>query len=425
MIKNAKSKVAETRVFNFGKNLTTHPFFAGSAVMVIGSNISNFIAYIYHLIIGRLLGPAPYGELVAFLSVVGLVTVSFNFMGLVIVKYSASLEKEEGYSFFKWLNRKAFYVGIICAGLLVFLTPLIADFLHLENKIVIFLSPLFVVYLMNFVYRAFLQGKLRFKEVVISTIIDMGGRLLFGAALVLLGLSVIGAVFGNVISALASFLLLYFVIRKYLRSKQKVAFTKKRELFKYSVPVFFAAFSGYLLITSDVLMVKHYFPAHEAGLYAAISTLGKVVFYGTGPINAVMFPLVSKRHSKGHGYKKIIWFSLLLTFVMGAGITFIYYLFPELMISILYGSEFISAAPELYLMGTFLSIYALASLLLNYFISIEKTSVVYFAVAAAVFHLVGLYLFHENIIQVINISIIAVSLLLGVLLLYLVYDQKK
>ena len=74
-------------VFNFqlsGKSLIKNPLFSGSAIMIIGSNLSNFIAYVYHLIIGRLLGPSSYGTLAALLSLMGLVAVSFGFLGTVM-----------------------------------------------------------------------------------------------------------------------------------------------------------------------------------------------------------------------------------------------------------------------------------------------------------------------------------------------------
>ena len=412
-------------MYAFGRSLAGHPFFAGSMIMILGNNFANVIAYFYHLIFGRMLGPSNYGDLVAFLSVAGLMTIAFSFMGMVIVKYASSLKEEEGIAFFNWLNKRSFITGAVGALLLLIVSPYIASFLHLENKLVMFLSPLFFFYLVAFVYRSYLQGKLRFLEFVLSVNVDMGGRLLIGFILIFLGYSVLGAVVGNVLAAFFAFCLLYLFVRRYLKIKNNAQFTQKREMFKYSIPVFFSAISSYMLITSDVLIVKHTFSAHDAGLYAALSTLGKVIFYATGPINGVMFPLVAKRHSQGYGYKKIIFYSILLTLLVGVGVTSIFYLLPERMITILYGSEFVSASPYLYLMGIFLSIFAVASLLLNYFMSINKTKVVYFSVAIAIGHLIAIYLYHESFIQVIKISILAVSLLLGILLLFLGYDQKK
>src|SRR3972149_7822692 len=90
----------------FGLNLLKHPLFSGSAIMIFGSNLANFVAYLYHLVIGRLLGPAPYGELSAVLSVLGLIFASLNFLGLVIVKFVSSAKKDELVSIYSWFTKK-------------------------------------------------------------------------------------------------------------------------------------------------------------------------------------------------------------------------------------------------------------------------------------------------------------------------------
>ncbi len=422
MINTPKNSFIDTQFYGMTKGVLTHPFFAGSALMILGSNFANFLAYVYHLVVGRMLGPADYGELVAFISVVSIITVSFNFLGLVIVKFSSSLGEKESSNFLIWLNKRAIIAGILGSVFLIFTSPLIARFLHIHNYIMIFLSPLFFFYLLSFVYRSFLQGKLRFKEVVMSLNLDMGGRMVFGIALISLGLSVTGAVIGNVISTLLAYVVLFYFIKKYLTKSNHADFKHTTEVFRYSIPVIAAAVSSYMFITTDILMVKHYFSAHEAGLYAAISTLGKVIFYGTGPINAVMFPLISKRHSQGQKYNKILIISLILTLGMGVFVTLLYYLLPQLMINILYGGDYLQIAPYLFRMGIFLSIFALANLLLSYFISIEKTKVVYFSVVLSLLQIVLLYFYHDNIVQIINISTGVVTILLAILIIFIKFD---
>ena len=88
------------------KGLISHPLFSGSAVMVVGSNLSSFLAYIYHLIIGRLLGPASYGELAAILSLIGLFAASFAFLGLVVIKFVSAAKKMKSNLFFLGLVKK-------------------------------------------------------------------------------------------------------------------------------------------------------------------------------------------------------------------------------------------------------------------------------------------------------------------------------
>src|SRR4030066_2117313 len=97
--------------------------------MIIGSNSANFVAYIYHLIIGRMLGPASYGELASILSLMGLIFTSFNFFGLVIVKFVSAAEKQNLPSIFGWFTKKMVIFGGIFTFILIIATPFLSRFI--------------------------------------------------------------------------------------------------------------------------------------------------------------------------------------------------------------------------------------------------------------------------------------------------------
>ncbi len=75
------------------KQLITNPLFSGSAIMIFGSNFVSFINYLFHLVMGRMLGPASYGELAALIALIGLLGMIPASMSLVIVKYVSSAKK--------------------------------------------------------------------------------------------------------------------------------------------------------------------------------------------------------------------------------------------------------------------------------------------------------------------------------------------
>jgi O-antigen/teichoic acid export membrane protein len=176
---------------------------------------------------------------------------------------------------------------------------------------------------------------------------------------------------------------------------------------------------------SDVVLVKHFFEPHLAGIYASLSTMGKIIFYGAAPISAVMFPLVSKVQARGGNYRKVFFLSMLLTSAMVFFLIFVYWLFPELVLQILYGDKFLEGAPYLVWFGIFIGLFALVSLLLNYFLSKGTTRVVYFALLAAVGQIIGIYFFHQDLIQVISVSIWISLILLLSLLIYFGYEARE
>ena len=419
----------EINFFNLnlsGKKIIKHPLFSGSAIMIVGSNIANFIAYIYHVIVGRMLGPSSYGELSAVLSVLTLLFTSFNFMGVVIVKFVAAAEEKEHSGIYSWFVRKGAIMGTVLSVLLLIASPYLSSFLHIDIAIILLLPFIAILSVFGFVYRAFLQGLLRFKEVVLASNLDMGTRLVGGLILIYLGYSVFGAVVGIMMAAFLSFFLTRYYLRDYRNDgKKEIKFEKGKQVFIYTIPIFLSTIATNSIFSTDVVLVKHFFSSHDAGIYSSLSTLGKIIYFGAGPVGTVMFPMISKRHAKGQSFKKIFILSFLLTLAIAMGVVGIYWLFPNMAIGVLYGEEYLEGSGDLIWFGIFMMLITLSSLLNNFFLSRERTKVVVFVVIAAIVQVFGIWFFHSSLRQVIQVSIVAASLLLISLLIYFANDIKN
>ncbi|MFZ5933179.1 MAG: oligosaccharide flippase family protein [Patescibacteria group bacterium] len=404
--------------------IVTHPLFSGSMVMIVGLNLANFIQYFFHLILGRLLGPSDYSELVSLFSVSLLLAVPFS-LGLVVVKFiSQERDKKRVVSFASWVEKKAFFFGLLVGILLLFLSPLISDFLKIDDVfLAALLAPMFLVAIVTYFNRSTLQGLLKFKELATNLVGEATVRLALAVLLVLAGYRVLGAISGSLIAGVFALLLTRMVLRGYLGRVTQTPQVK--ELFKYSVPVVLMTLSLTSFYSTDVVLVKHYFPAFEAGIYSSLSALGKIVLYGVAPVSSVMFPLVSQRHSWGEGFRRIFLYSLGLTLAGIIVILTVYKALPELAITVLFGESYLAGAPLLFLFGIFAGVLALASLLLNFFISLGKVRVVIPALFFTLLQIVGIVLFHGELKSVIWVSTVSVSLLLLILVLYSGYEARR
>ena len=418
-----KNKIINTRLF--AANIFAHPLFSGSAVMIVGTNIANVIAYFYHLVLGRIMGPSEYGELASIISLLGMFMVSFAFLGTVIVKFISSSEEKDVETLFSWFFKKAIIYGLIIGVVIFSFSKPISTFLHVDRSIIALLGPIIFISFLSLVFRSFLQGQMRFFKVAVLANSDMVGRLILGVALVIYGWSVYGAVAGILAATMITFILGKFFTGNYKIFKIKSSINNGKKVLSYAVPIFFASFAINSFFSSDLILVKHFFAPKDAGIYASLSTLGKIIFFAASPVAAVMFPMVSKRQSKGHSYRKIFIFSLLITFFISLAVLTMYLLFPKFLIRIFYGSEFLGAADYLFSMGVFMAIFTMSSLIVNFYLSQGKTKVVIFVVIAALIQVVGIWFYHESIREVIRISITAASLLLASLLLYFGYETKK
>lgn len=403
--------------FSFARDIFRHPLFTGSFVMIVGSNFSNFLAYLYHLVIGRLLGPSNYGELVAFISVVSILTMVVSFFGLVIAKFVSMSNPHDARAFISWIKYRAFVVGGALGLVILALTPVLSDFLKIEISVLVFVAPLFLMYFIAFIYRSILQGLLRFGRLVIAANVDNFGKFVLGIAFVYAGLSVFGAVLGTVLAAFISLLFYRYYVRDY-ENGNRAHLKYSDRVWKYTVPVFIVSVASYSMFTTDLILAKHFLSSTEAGLYAALSNLGKIVFYGVAPISSVMFPLISKRFANGEKYGKILLASVGLTLAISLIVVFLYWMFPNQAVGILYGGEFLPAAESLVWFGLFMAVFSLASLFANFYLSKEETKVSVFVALAALLQITGIWFYHGSIIEIVRVSLVCVSALLVCLVFY-------
>ena len=407
------------------KELITHPLFSGSAIMVIGSNSINLLNYIYHLVIGRMLGPSLYGELASLISLMGLLGIIPGSLSLVIIKYvSSAKDEKEAASLISLLKTKVFQGSLIFSVFIIVISPALVSFLHITKLSYLFLIALTSFFsILTLLNRSILQGLLKFKEMILSVFLENSAKLLISVVLVYLGFRVGGAMASFVIAALLVWLFTNFYL-KIRHKKESNSSLNLKPMLLFTIPVLVQSLAVTSLYSSDLILVKHFFSSHDAGIYAALSTLGKIIFFGAGPIGSVMFPIVSQRYAKGFKVKKIFLYSLVATVGISLSILIVYLLFPKLAVNFLYGSAYLESANLLIWFGIFMTFFTLSSLLINFHLSLNRTKVVLLPLLAAVAQIVAIWFYHQSLFDVILVSIIISALLLVLLLIYSINGDR-
>lgn len=403
---------------------------AGSAVLFIGTMFASFGNYLYHLLMGRMLGPVDYGVLASLISITYLLGIPMSAFVLVIVKYASSFRGRGELAtvnyFYRWANRKALVFGLIGFSIFLIFSSWIASFLHLDSVLLLIIvggtSFLGIFLAINL---ATLQGFFRFGWYTIVGIIGVVVKLILAVVLVFLSYRVFGAILAMLVGTIVSYFLTRFYIEKIIGTNEEKERVDGKEVFSYALPVFFSILAFTSLYTTDIVLARHFLSPQEAGFYAALATLGKIIFFASSPIVMAMFPMVSERHANGKKYINLLSLSLGLVLLACLGISGVYFLFPKLMINILYGSQYLSASPYLFLFAIFLSLYSLSSLLVNFYLSVKKVKVVVLPVIAAAAQVILIFLFHQSLFQVAWVSIVILSLLLISLLVYCFYSDVK
>ena len=203
-------------------------------------------------------------------------------------------------------------------------------------------------------------------------------------------------------------------MRSYFKEKKEQFNTKL--VYNYSLPVLLLLISLTAFYTFDVLLVKHFFSNVDAGHYAALALLGKVILFGSISVPMVMFPKVSESYAKNQDPKHLLYKSSLFVLIFGSVVTLFYFLFSDFAIRILFGERYLDIANLLGWFGIVMTIFSLIYVISFYKISIKKTKFLYLLGSFNILEIILIYLFHDSLLQIIQI-LIGLLMLLFILLL--------
>ncbi len=401
-----------------GRSLLT-----GGAMLFVSTTIVNAGNYLFNLILGRWLGPAAFADLsliVTLMLMVTLVTATFQTVSTKFAAaYAAAGVPGQLGGLRRWLGRVAWLSGGGLMLLLALGAPLWASFFHTESfwPFVILAIGL-PVYFAQGVDRGILQGQTRFGLLSLSYQAEMWVRLVIAVLLVALG----GAVNGAVAALTASFVGTWLVARHGVKGLPGglLPETERRVIIAFAGPVGLALVGQILINNSDILIVKRFFSPEAAGHYAALALIGRIVFFATWSVVTVLFPVVAQRHQRGESHRHLLAASLGLVVAVSAGIIGATLLFPELIVGLLFGAEYLSIAPLLWLYGVATMLYALSNVVISYRLSLGNSGGSVLAVIGGVAQVTALWLFHDSLEQVVLVQI---YLMAGLLALLLAWDM--
>lgn len=400
----------------------------GSLILFTGSMTGNVLAYLYNIIIGRMLEPEYFGVFSSVVAIGYIISVFSATLGLLIAKFSAEYRSKEDtdsiYSIFKYATNRFLIIG---AALLIFfiaIAPLIANFLKIDSFIpLLILSLSLAVSFLVAINRGVLQGTLKFFDFSLNTIIEMFLRIAISVSLVFIGWKVNGALLGLTLGIIAAYLLSFFSMRRMFRDAKKKQIDTHL-IKKYALPLFVSFLGMTLLYTVDIVLVKHYLSGYDTGIYSALSIFGRIIFFASGSVALALFPMAAERNASGREHKHLLFGSLIIVSAISLAILSVYFFIPKIVVKLFLGVSFLEASQYLTLFGLMMFFYSLVNILVNYYLSINKTAVSYLPFIFSIILLVLIIFFHQSLKEIIYIRIIHMALLLIAIPIFNVLYKK-
>lgn len=421
------------RIFQHPLSTTFHPrklrllssgVITGGMLLFVSSTTVNAGNYLFNLILGRWLGPEVFAELSFVVTLVLMLTLVTITLQTAIARFAAMYTAKNDtaglYALHHWASLWSWRIGGIIAIALILGAPFLQHFFHLTSMWPIWLIALGMpLYVAHGIDRGVLQGQARFGRLAVSYQVEMIIRFTGAIVLVALGWAINGAVIGLTLSFAGAWLVGWYMLRVNNPAGQLDLIPEQRKaVILFAGPVLVSLLGQILINNSDVLIVKHFFPAEEAGYYAALALIGRIVFFATWSVVTTIFPIVTQKHHRGEGHAILLGAALAIVAVISALIIGAALIIPEFIVQLLFGAEYLHIAPLLWCYATATALYALANVVITYHLALGNGRGSLFAAVAGVAQIALLWCFHDSLAQVVWVQIGLMSVLLVALLLW-------
>jgi len=397
-----KSKTLQARVVS------------GSMVLLSGSGLATGVNLAYNVAVARFLGPKGFGHATAvytLLILISAVTLSFQIVSAkVVAQQDSPGHRSAAYRAF---HLGAWGCGVFVALLLLLFEGQVAGYLKLPSPHLIALIAIGAAFYIPLgVRRGYIQGAYGFRRLatnlVVEGVVRLGGSLL----LIYFGLGVTGVIAANS----AAMAVAWLAIAPKLAVPTPGSLHSSRALRELLQAMTF--FSGQVLINNySIVQVKHYFLPIDAGLYAAVAMVGRVIFTLSSAVVNSMFPLVAGTSAEERKNHKVLATSLLMVLGVGSVLALGLRMTPSGVWAHLLGARFVTTGHVSlsYLFALFAIttvVYSLSVVIITYEMSyrIANTSWVQLAFSGAL--IAGIWRFHSSLEQVILVQLVLLAALL-------------
>ena len=336
-----------------------------STVVFLGIIFSKFFSYAYRILIARYFGPEVYGLLI-----LGTITIawliSLSTFGLIdgllrfVSFYRGKDEKNKIRYLFKF-SRKIFLILSISFSIFLFLFSkyLSINIMHNPNleiflKIFSFLIP-FAVF--GNAYLSIIKAYEKIKwHTFILNFAENISKVLFLILFIFIGLKKEAVIFSYFLGVFTTFLFSYYVCRfkikglfKKFKLSKKEKNIERKKIFHYSIPLLFSGVIYALVYGADSFLIGYFKSVTQTGIYNAAVPIVSLMSILPGVFIILFFPLVNKEYSRNNLFLirelskqvgKWIFFSVFPIFVLMI-------LFPEIILDILFGREYLGATTVL------------------------------------------------------------------------------
>jgi O-antigen/teichoic acid export membrane protein len=314
--------------------------------VVAGATISaGVLGILFQSLTSHRFKPGEYGAIFAAMSMLATIAIPAGALTLLMARETSRDEAESrsdrSAAMLRIGNRWLLAAGAICTLLVIQISSQLGSFFSAPSSLVVAAAAGIPFTLALPVLLGELQGEQRFVAFSVLTSGQAALKVIGALALGLL-LGPVGVLVGISIATAVTYLVARALIRRPRRTIESPL--EWMRIAKYLAKVLPGTLGLAVLLSTDVLLAKHFFSPQQAGLYAVIAALGRAVFWGATGVAVVLFPKLVFRETKGSDGTHLVLGSLLLVALGGSLGLVVVMKWSEPVVRVFAGVQYVEAA---------------------------------------------------------------------------------
>jgi O-antigen/teichoic acid export membrane protein len=391
-----------------------------------GTIAAGILGVAFQSLFSHQLTPIDYGGVFAVVTLVTFIGLPASALTLLMAR-ETSRDRADGHyvrsaALLRWGNQALFLGGLALAAIFIVTTPWLSAFFRLQPGLLWAAAAGMPFGLALPLLLGEFQGAQRFVAFV--------GLLTGQAALKLAAAVVLGILFGPVgiiagisLATATIYGTALWVLRRKLSIRLRL--TWWRPAAAYLAVILPSTVALAVLLSSDVLLVKRFFPDQLAGEYSSVAALGRAIFWGATGVASVLFPKIIFRESRGHNGAPLISASLALVALGGLiAMGFLSY-GSKWILAAFSGTAYLNAAGYLPWYAVAMTLLGGAAVLIMVQQSRGEPTFLAVLIPLTLLEPALLIMFHRNLLQVVQVVDVSMALLVGGLAVHLVVQRRR
>jgi len=378
--------------------------FRHSLLLLAAQQGGNALSLISQVVLLSKLSTRHYGVMAAVLGFVATVTAPLGAVGRTVSHFAArSIKKGDSVrvkSLMLTAARDLSFFGIPLVLVILASRQWLAEFFRFESS-----TPLLIVcaVLLMSLYKPVMTGALNgaqaFAWISSNNLSGAFLRLVLVVLFLLFGWGAVGVLSAHALSVLFV-LAMHLVALRHILGPGMPGRTRIRGTYSYLLQYAIGTLCVSIFLHGDVIAVKHYFGAEEAGLFAKVSMVAHLAILLPAPVVGAMFPKVVSSGAASYGNWRTLQKALSLVLLIVGGVALPCIVFSRHILVILTGDRADSLVPVLRAMILALSVVSILLVVSSFQMAQRRFIVLLPLTTCMLGFVVGVTFWHEKFIHV-------------------------